>query len=177
MNPQYRVKAQTRPSVTWPLQDIVLLLVVCARVDRPFILPARLHCPCTAFGQYTTPPPTPLVYAIHHKILVIAISCKGQGAMHCKTTSLVTCWPIQDIRSLVFVCARINHPFINSAHSRYPHYCITIARLLRHIHPPSTLPLYATHHRILVMTISCKGLVTWQVNSFGQVSSTRLVTR
>jgi len=29
----------------WPLQDILLLLVVCARVNRPFILPARLHCP------------------------------------------------------------------------------------------------------------------------------------
>ena len=70
-------------------------------------------------------------------------------------------WPVQDILLLFFVRARINHPFITSAHSRYPHYCKTIARLLRHIHPPSpTLPLYATHHRILVMTISCKGRLT-----------------
>jgi len=29
----------------WPLQDIVLLLVVCARVNHHYILPARLHCP------------------------------------------------------------------------------------------------------------------------------------
>jgi len=29
----------------WPLQNIVLLLVACARVNRPVILPARLHCP------------------------------------------------------------------------------------------------------------------------------------
>ena len=42
-------------------------------------------------------------------------------------------WPIQDIRLLVFVCARINHPFITSAHLHYPHYCNAIARLLRNI--------------------------------------------
>jgi len=41
--------------------------------------------------------------------------------------------PVQDILSLVFVCARINHPFITPAHSHYPHYFNTIARLLRHI--------------------------------------------
>ena len=29
----------------WPLQDIVLLLVVWARINRIFILTARLHCP------------------------------------------------------------------------------------------------------------------------------------
>jgi len=27
------------------LQDIIVLKVVCARINRPFILPARLHCP------------------------------------------------------------------------------------------------------------------------------------
>ena len=30
---------------SWPLQDIVLLLVVCARINRLFILTAHLHCP------------------------------------------------------------------------------------------------------------------------------------
>ena len=42
-----------RGGVEWPLQDIVLLLVVCARVNRPFILPARLHCPhwCNTFAR------------------------------------------------------------------------------------------------------------------------------
>ena len=29
----------------WPFQCIVLLIVVCARISRPFILRARLHCP------------------------------------------------------------------------------------------------------------------------------------
>jgi len=68
----------------WPLQDIILRLVVCARINRSFIIPARLHCPhcfkyyCTTIGQHTTPPPTLLVYDMHHTILVITISCKGQ---------------------------------------------------------------------------------------------------
>ena len=48
--------------------------------------PAHLHCPtlvqyyCTIIGQYTTPPPNSRLYAIHHAILVIKITCKGQPA-------------------------------------------------------------------------------------------------
>jgi len=59
-------------------------IVVCARIDRPFILPARLHCPrcCNTFarllGNIRPPPPTSLMYATHLTILVITISCKGQ---------------------------------------------------------------------------------------------------
>ena len=34
-------------------------------------------------------------------------------------------WPIQDILSLVCVCARITHPFITPARPHYPHYCNT----------------------------------------------------
>jgi len=49
-------------------------------------------------------------------------------------------WPKRDIVLLVFVCTRINHPFITSAHSHYPHYCNTIARLLRHIYTPPPRP-------------------------------------
>jgi len=32
-----------------------------------------------------------------------------------------------------YLCARINHPFITPAHTHYPHYCNTIARLLRNV--------------------------------------------
>jgi len=53
-------------------------------------------------------------------------------------------WPIQDIRSLVFVCARVNHPFITPAHLHYPHYCNTIARLVRNTRPPPD-PLWLCH--------------------------------
>ena len=34
-----------QPFTYWPLQDILLLLVVCARISRSYILSARLHCP------------------------------------------------------------------------------------------------------------------------------------
>jgi len=33
---------------------------------------------CTPIARYTTPRPTPPLYAIHHNVLVMAISCKGQ---------------------------------------------------------------------------------------------------
>jgi len=45
----------------------------------PPALPTLLQYYCTAIGQYTTPPSTSLLYAIHHTILVITISCKGQA--------------------------------------------------------------------------------------------------
>jgi len=40
-----RFRDAGRGARLWPLHDIVLLLVVCARVNRLFILPARLHRP------------------------------------------------------------------------------------------------------------------------------------
>jgi len=52
------------------------------------------------------------------------------GPAHCGPAGA---WPIQDIISLVCVCARINPPFITPARSHYPHYSNTIARRLRHI--------------------------------------------
>jgi len=52
----------------------------------------------------------------------------------------VLSWPIQDIRLLVFVCSRINRPFITPAHSDHQHYCNTIARLVRRIYPPPDPP-------------------------------------
>jgi len=68
----------------WPLQDIVVFLVVCTRINRPFVLPARLHCPhcCNTIARLLghirpSPPSTSLLYGIHHTILVITISCKG----------------------------------------------------------------------------------------------------
>ena len=48
----------------------------------PPALPALLQYVCTSIAQYMTPPPPFPVYTIHHIILVIAISCKGQAAPH-----------------------------------------------------------------------------------------------
>ena len=45
----------------------------------PPALPTLVQYYCTAIGQHTTSHLTPLVYAIHHIILAMAISCKGQG--------------------------------------------------------------------------------------------------
>ena len=47
---------------------------------RPRALPTLVQYYCTIIGQYTTPLPTSRVYAIHHTILVISISCKGEPA-------------------------------------------------------------------------------------------------
>jgi len=44
----------------------------------PPALPALLQCCCTSIAQRYDAPPTPLLYAIHYTIWVIAISCKGQ---------------------------------------------------------------------------------------------------
>jgi len=43
-------------------------------------LPTLVQYYCTIIGQYTSPLPTSGLYAIHHTILVITISCKGQLA-------------------------------------------------------------------------------------------------
>jgi len=72
----------------WPLQDIRLLRGCCARINHPFTpprppaLPTLVQYSCTIIGQYTTPLPTSRLYAIHHAILVIAISCEGQPLPH-----------------------------------------------------------------------------------------------
>ena len=67
----------------WPLQDIISRLVVCARINRPFILPARLHCTVAIllhdYWAIYDSPSTSLVHAIHFTRLVITISCKGQA--------------------------------------------------------------------------------------------------
>jgi len=41
-------------------------------------LPTLVQYDCTIIGQYKTPLPTSRLYAVHHTILVITISCKGQ---------------------------------------------------------------------------------------------------
>ena len=41
-------------------------------------LPTPVQYDCTIIGQYTTPLLSYRLYAIHHTILVITISCKGQ---------------------------------------------------------------------------------------------------
>ena len=44
----------------------------------PTCIAALLQYDCTTFAQFTTLPPALLSYAIHHTILITAISCTGQ---------------------------------------------------------------------------------------------------
>ena len=46
---------------------------------RPPALPTLVQYHCTIIGQYMTSPPNSHLYAMHHTILAITISCKGQG--------------------------------------------------------------------------------------------------
>jgi len=82
-------KGSDRPDsldAVWLVQDIRLLQSFCARANHPCLARSHLHCPnyCKIIARLLRnidPPPTPLVYAIHHTQLVLAISCKGQDAM------------------------------------------------------------------------------------------------
>jgi len=74
----------TRTAPIWPLQDIRSLQSFLALVNHPFIVPSiciahtiaiLVHDECAIYA----PHPTPLVYAIYHTILAVAISCKAQA--------------------------------------------------------------------------------------------------
>jgi len=71
-----------------------------------------------------------------------------------------TTWPLQDIRLLIVVCARIHHPVILPACLHCPHCCNTIARLLGNIWPPSTSFWICHTPCIIGNKISCKGQTT-----------------
>jgi len=49
----------------------------------PLAKPTLLQYHCTTIAQYTRPSPTPLLYATHHTISVMAISCKGCLCVFC----------------------------------------------------------------------------------------------
>jgi len=77
-----RLRARCAPRPSWPLPDIRLLQSFVHVRILPFLpLPIciahsnaiLLHDDCAIYDS----PPTPLVYAIHHTQLVLAISCKG----------------------------------------------------------------------------------------------------
>jgi len=68
---------------SWPLHDILLRLCFCARINHPFIAPPTCiaHTVAILLQYYRAtfhPLPTPRFHVMHHRILCIAISCKGQ---------------------------------------------------------------------------------------------------
>jgi len=124
------------------LESIILLL--------PPACPLLLQYYCTSIAQYTTPPPTPLWYAIHHTILVIAISCKGQGGCRGRRRSgvdqflgQISC--VGDLAltrySFTYMLLCMNQSsFYCPSHLHRPHSCNTIPVLLRNIRPPFEPP-------------------------------------
>ena len=70
----------------WPLHAILLLQSFCAASGSSLSCPFPCACPhyCNTIARRlrNIRPPTPLVYAIHHTKLVLAISCKGQARVH-----------------------------------------------------------------------------------------------
>jgi len=67
----------------WPLQDIRLLQSFYADEYPLLLAPPHVHCPhhCNTIARLsrnTRSPPTPLVYAMNHTKLVLAISCKAK---------------------------------------------------------------------------------------------------
>ena len=66
----YKIFVHSKAFLHWSI------LLVLPRL--PALL-TRLQYYCTTSGQYATPPPGVLSYAIHYTILVTAISCQGQA--------------------------------------------------------------------------------------------------
>jgi len=109
--------------------------------------------------MHRPPPPTPPLYAIHHTILVLAISSKGQ------CTRLL----YRDGKSVKMH----RPPPTDPSFVCHTAYNIGAGNLDVHVSsqrweeredaytpPPPTSPLYAIHHTILVLAISCKGQCT-----------------
>jgi len=89
--------------VGWPLQDIILLQSFIVGVNHPFIAPSTcraypiailLHDYCATYPLPTDHP----FYAIHHTILVMALSCKSQ-----RTTR----WPVASGLAFTRYCLKV----------------------------------------------------------------------
>jgi len=91
LNPAHLTPAGRGPIFTRTSQSVYILAfprycftrLLCTNQSSvycplPSALPALLQYYCTSSTQHTTPPRPPFVYAIHHTILVMAISCEGQ---------------------------------------------------------------------------------------------------
>jgi len=156
---------------------LLLLRGFCARINHPFILRYHLHCPpwCNTIARLLAsirPPPTYRAYALHHTILVITISCKGQGGRHlsvgrvdaggARERSLTTLILLLGVGLYkIFVCLFGDCALVNTILGiQHLLYCtpplsfeINIAQYMNSPRPPC----FPIQHTILVMAILCKG--------------------
>jgi len=66
--------------ILFHFKALVHELIILILPSRP-ASPTRLQYYCTTIAHIRPPPPPPLAYAMHHTILVGAISCKGQAVL------------------------------------------------------------------------------------------------
>jgi len=64
---------------TWPSQIIRSLRDCCAQINNPFTPPVHLHCPPWGNAIARLLRSSRLPYTLHHTLLVITRSYKGQG--------------------------------------------------------------------------------------------------
>jgi len=111
---------------------------------------AHTHCCCTLYSTIIIMKPSTYIYtqALSHGVYFwpyIHIPFSRQPTDRVPPPG----WPLQDILLLRGFCARINHPSIAPSYLHCPHYCNTIARLLRNIRRPSDPPFVChTKHNI-----------------------------
>jgi len=112
----------------------------------PPTLRTQLHYLCTTIAQYTTPLRPPLVYVIHHTILVMAILCKGQLGRHPLPRLIVR--PLQEIRLVIRECFTSQYYFWHSTppllHPSPLYVAFNIAQYTIHPRPPC----FAIQHTI-----------------------------
>jgi len=115
-----------------------------------------LHVHC---AHYDTPPPIPLLYAIHHTILVMAISCKGRvwtARLLTPVWYLASYPPVSCLLPYGTLCftryaftpkhlCTSQSSFYCPVYLHCSHYCNTLARRMRNIrfptpHPPLCKP-------------------------------------
>jgi len=66
--------------IWFPFKALLWESIILILPPPPPTKPTLLHYYCTTIAQYTPPPPPTIPFhAIHHTILVMAISCKGQS--------------------------------------------------------------------------------------------------
>jgi len=153
--------------------------------SQSFVYPP-LFCPhcCKTIARPLSnarPPPTPLLYALHHTLLVMTISYKGQ--LLCASSQALRRAPSVPPHGGCLSPRRYHEPLpvLSPPLLTFTRYSFTFNILCTSqsfVYPPPVLPtllqdhctainarppptplLYAIHHTLLVMTISCKGQV------------------
>ena len=97
------------------------------------------------------------LYIYIYVSMYIYITFRPGSLENLKEQTWAGIWPLQDIRSLQRFCERANHHCIAPPTCTAHTVAIVLHDYCARYAPPSTLPLYALHHTILVIAILCQG--------------------